>query len=199
MNLLKFFDGKEWIALYREIISNCLVKSKNLSDLENLTEAFEKASSGMDLTEAQTLASKLGTTLADSDFVFKQGQYYYNNIEAIKEAYLKNNEETKKALEENTKEQIDILTKVDVDFTPEEQETYSTLQNTYKEVFENLTEEERQGAKTWQQYAIAQIKESQIDFYEAEEPDRPSAQFVLCTKGRLAAMEDLWNKLNEII
>jgi hypothetical protein len=37
------------------------------------------------------------------------------------------------------------------------------------------------------------------DFYEAEEPDRPSAQFVLCTKGRLAAMEDLWNKLNEII
>lgn len=39
MNLLKFFDGKEWIALYREIISNCLVKSKNLSDLENLIEA----------------------------------------------------------------------------------------------------------------------------------------------------------------
>ena len=37
------------------------------------------------------------------------------------------------------------------------------------------------------------------DFYGAEEPDRPSAQFVLCTKGRLAAMEDLWNKLNAII
>ncbi len=37
------------------------------------------------------------------------------------------------------------------------------------------------------------------DFYEADERDRPSAQFVLCTKGRLAGMEDLWNRLNEII
>lgn len=37
------------------------------------------------------------------------------------------------------------------------------------------------------------------DFYEAEEPDRPSAQFVLATKGRLAAMEDLWKRLNAII
>jgi hypothetical protein len=37
------------------------------------------------------------------------------------------------------------------------------------------------------------------DFYGAEGPDRPTAQFVLATKGRLAGMEDLWNRLNEII
>ena len=61
---------------------------KNMSDFE---KALSNASKGMDLSTATEMANKLGITL--TDFRFENGKYFYNSVDNLRKAYLKQNED----------------------------------------------------------------------------------------------------------
>ena len=125
----------------------------------------------MDLTEATVLAEKLGISLTDQDFTFSQGKFYYDNIEKINDFYFKEEENLRKALDSETQKQIDILAKEYRFRNTEEKEIYSNLEKTYKEAFNQLSEEEKNAlsVNNWTDYAIQQIQLGQQEYIKAEE------------------------------
>lgn len=164
------------LSLSNSIIPNLSIEWQtylnNLSSTtEKLSESLEQASSGMDLTEATALAEKLGISLTDQDFTFSQGKFYYDNIEKINDFYFKEEENLRKALDSETQKQIDILAKEYLFRNAEEKEIYSNLEKTYKEAFNQLSEEEKKAlsVNNWIDYAIQQIQWGQQEYIKAEE------------------------------
>jgi len=46
----------------------------------------------MDLKSAREMAAKLGTTLNDENFEIINGKFYYRDLQAVRKAYLAENE-----------------------------------------------------------------------------------------------------------
>ena len=79
--------------------------TKITSQIKDFDKALSKATKGMDLSEAVEIANKVGTTLGDSAFEFKNGKYYFTNIQALKNAYVQENDELYAELEAELAEQ----------------------------------------------------------------------------------------------
>lgn len=71
------------------------------SAAEDYLKIFSSANNGMNLKTAQEVAGKLGKTL--KDFEVHNGKFYYNNIEEIREAYLKENEDLEQEIVDSIK------------------------------------------------------------------------------------------------
>ena len=138
-----------------------LFSEKITTSLESLGEALNKASSGMNLKEAQEMASKLGVSITDFELV--DGQFFYHNLEALENAYLEQYATLREQLKSETQSQIDFLGELrGVDETSSIKEFWSeenqTLFNTY---FEDWKEAKKTGEfqDTFYKYVEQQLRQ----------------------------------------
>lgn len=83
--------------LATSVSTNLVTEFSNLADaatkgLDDFSKAVKHAINGMDLKDAVEMANKMGKSLS-TDFLFKNGKYYYNNIQDIQDAYMPQNKE----------------------------------------------------------------------------------------------------------
>lgn len=105
----------EWINFSEQIISS----------LELLEESLSKASSGMNLEEAKKMAEKLEISITEFELV--DGQFFFRDLDAIQEYYLKQHKTLQSELEKETESQIKETTKVFGTIFKSEAIDFSTL------------------------------------------------------------------------
>ena len=76
-----------------------------VSQFKDFDKALSNATKGMDLSAAIEMANKLGVTLNDAAFEFKNGKYYFKDIDRLKTAYVDENTELYDALDEQLQQQ----------------------------------------------------------------------------------------------
>lgn len=89
--------GIEW-DIYRQKVNETM---------ESFSDAVDKAFKGMSLDEALKMSEMLGKDI--TDFKIVDGKFFYNNIDDIKKAYSKINENYEEALIEATQQEISAL------------------------------------------------------------------------------------------
>lgn len=121
-NLLSIFDLSkklselgfdfDFSSLIDTIISNIKTELQSFSkkittNISDFDKAISKATKGMDFKDAAEMAVKLGSRI--TDFTFRNGKYYFDNLELINQGYLDINKEYTDALQAKITEQNEAL------------------------------------------------------------------------------------------